>query len=462
MRECGLAQHFLLGNWGSYDTTELPIRDTECSIGVAATARERAGGPHFRAASKTRRIGPPALARHRSADSFVRNPALLPITLIVFIDVLGFAVVIPLLPFQAQRLGATPAVVGALIASYALCSLFTGPLLGRWSDRYGRKPVLLLSQFGSLLGFVMLALAPSLVWLFLARALDGLTAGNLPTARACISDVTAPQDRSAAFGLIAAAFGFGFMIGPAGAGLLSHLGPAVPLWVAAALSALSMLCTWRLLPARAPHPAPATVSAKQSMRELVSEAGIAPQLWQWFLFIVAFSVFTAGFALFCERRLQYAGEAFGPTQVGLVLAYLGTLGLIAQLAMLKNLVRRFGEARVVGASFAAGSLSYLALGFTQGLPLLLVSLGLIGMVTSLLRPSLLGLISQQVAASRQGAVFGLTQSLQSLAMILGPLIAGALIHYGWLSGWAWTSAALLLLALVGMRRAAAPVRRLSS
>lgn len=381
----------------------------------------------------------------------MKNPALFPITLIVFIDVLGFAVVIPLLPFQAQALGATPAMVGVLIGSYAVFALFAAPVLGRWSDRYGRKPVLLLSQLGSLLGFVLLALAPSLVWLFAARALDGLTSGNLPTARACISDVTKPQERSAAFGLIASAFGFGLMIGPAGAGLLSQLGPDVPLWTAAGLSAASMLCTWKLLPAAAPRGAASTVPVA-SLRALVHDAGIAPRLSQWFCFMAAFSMFTSGIALFCERRLVQDGASFGAFEVGLVLAYLGMLGLIAQLALLRRLVQRFGEARLVAVSLAAGALAHLGLSLTYSLPMLLLSLGVYGIATSLLRPSLLGLISQHTPATRQGAVFGLTQSLQSLAMILAPLVAGVLIHYGWLSGWAWASAALLLLALLFVRR----------
>jgi len=194
----------------------------------------------------------------------MKKSALLPITLIVFIDVLGFTVVIPLLPFYAQSLGASPAAVGALIATYAVFALFTGPLLGRASDRFGRKPVLLFSQAGSLLGFVMLAIAPSLTWLFIGRALDGLSAGNLLAARAYISDVTPPKDRSAAFGLIAAAFGFGYLVGPAGSSLLSVLDPHAPLWTAAALAAASIVVTILMLPSTRPPPRPRRRSARRS------------------------------------------------------------------------------------------------------------------------------------------------------------------------------------------------------
>ncbi|MGQ0701178.1 MAG: MFS transporter [Panacagrimonas sp.] len=377
----------------------------------------------------------------------MKNPALLPITLIVFIDVLGFTVVIPLLPLYAQEFGASPAMIGALFSIYAVCALFAGPVLGRWSDRYGRKPILLISQLGSMLSFVMLALAPSLLWLFLARALDGITAGNVATARACISDVTAPKDRSAAFGVIAAAFGFGYMVGPAGAGLLANFGHQVPLWAAAGLSAASMLCTWLLLPSARPATL-VTPLPSVSMRELVRTAAIGSRLWEWFAFLAAFSMFITGLALFCERRLSWNGAAFGATEVGLVLAYIGLLGLVAQLALLRKLVERFGEARLVRWSLMGAALAYAGLSFVHSLPLLLVCLSFTGIANSLLRPSLLGLISQQIPANRQGAVFGITQSLQSLAMIVGPLIAGGLIHLGWLSGWALACTAALLCALL--------------
>ncbi|MGQ0619132.1 MAG: MFS transporter [Panacagrimonas sp.] len=382
----------------------------------------------------------------------MKNPALMPITLIVFVDVLGFTVIIPLLPFYAQHYGATPLLIGALFSVYAVCSLVAAPLLGRWSDRYGRKRILLVSQFGSLLGFIMLALAPSLMWLFLARALDGLTAGNVATARAYISDVTAPKDRAAAFGVIAAAFGFGFLVGPAGAGLLAQFGHQVPLWVAAGLSAISILCTLFLLPARAPARLP---SAAQPQMPWWNAPGIRVQLAQLFGFLTAFSMFTAGFALFCERRLSWEGRAFGAVEVGLVLAYIGLLGLVTQLGLLRPLVRRFGEGRIVGWSLATAALGYAGLVSVESLPLLLLCLSLTGVGNSAMRPSLLSLISQNVPASQQGAVFGVTQSLQSLAMMVGPLIAGGLIHLGWLPVWALTCSAMLLMAL-GLPRFVTP------
>ncbi len=373
--------------------------------------------------------------------------ALLPITLIVFVDVLGFTIVIPLLPFYAEHLGATPAAIGALVSVYAVCSLVAAPFLGRWSDRIGRKPVLLLSQFGTLAGFVMLALAPSLTWVFAARALDGITAGNVATARAYISDVTAPKERTQAFGLIAAAFSFGYLIGPAGAGMLSHYGQEVPLWIAAILSATSILATQFLLPSAEPPARSPGPTTDDSPLRFLTMPGVGVRLWQIFAFLLAFSCFTSGFALFCERRLHWNGAPFGTSEVGLVLAYVGLLGLVMQLGLLRPLVTRFGEAALVWRSFIVGALAYIALGFVHSLPSLLLCLTFSGLANSLLRPCLLGLISLQVAPNQQGAVSGLTQSLQSLAMIAGPLIAGGLIEIGWLQGWALACALTLLTAL---------------
>jgi MFS family permease len=378
--------------------------------------------------------------------STLKLPGLLPITLIVFVDVLGFTIVIPLLPLYAETFGASAALVGLLVGTYALCALVSAPLLGRWSDRVGRKPVLLVSQLGTLCGFVILALAPSLAWLFAGRALDGATAANVATARAYIADVTAPKQRTAAFGLIAAAFGFGYLVGPALAGALARYGHAVPLWAAAGVSALSILATLTLLPAASAVPPSPRIAAP-----LAITPALRLRLWQTFAFFTAFSCFTSGFALFCERRLHAHGQPYGAAEVALVLAYVGAIALTIQLLLLPRLVQRFGEARLVALGLGSTASAYAAIGFAHSLPALLACLTFSATGNSLLRPSLFGLSSTQVAPNRQGALSGLIQSLQSLAMLLGPLIAGGLIEFGWLHGWALACSAMLAMALLSLR-----------
>src|SRR6202171_638114 len=182
----------------------------------------------------------------------LRRSPLLPIFLIVSVDVLGLTIILPLLPFYAERMGATPAVVGLLVASYALCQLIAGPILGRMSDTMGRRPLLIVSQVGTLIGFLILAWANSLWLVFVSRIIDGLTAGNLSLAQAYISDVTRPEERARSFGIIGIAFEIGFLIGPAISGFLSQFSYQYPIFAAAALSATSILATYFLLPNNKP------------------------------------------------------------------------------------------------------------------------------------------------------------------------------------------------------------------
>ena len=179
---------------------------------------------------------------------------LLPIFLIVLVDILGLTIILPLLPFYAEKLGASPLIIGFLVATYAICQLIAGPPLGKLSDRVGRRPVLLVSQAGTLMGFLILGVAQALWMVFLSRVIDGLTAGNLSLAQAYISDVTEPEDRAKSFGVIGIAFGIGFLIGPALSGFLSQFGYHYPVYAAACLSATSILATYFLLPSSPPVP----------------------------------------------------------------------------------------------------------------------------------------------------------------------------------------------------------------
>src|SRR5690349_17458482 len=266
----------------------------------------------------------------------MRSP-LLPIFLVVVVDILGLTIMLPLLPFYAEHFGASPSVVGLLVSTYALCQLIAGPVLGQLSDRIGRKPVLTASQIGTFVGFLVLIWAPNLAVVFVARIIDGLTAGNLSIAQAYIADVTAPKERTRAFAVIGIAFGIGFLIGPGASGYLTkHYGFHVPILCAAALSFLSILGTTFLLPAVPPHPEGAAPA------EAEAEAPVAPggkrlKLLDWgvylgyfrrpllggllaefFLFTFAFATFTSGFALFAERRFTWHGAPFGPKEVGYV------------------------------------------------------------------------------------------------------------------------------------------------
>src|SRR6478672_3024401 len=227
-----------------------------------------------------------------------KSSPLLSIFLIVLVDVLGLTIILPLLPFYAESMGATPRIVGLLVSAYAICQLIAGPPLGHLSDRVGRRPVLLVSQIGTCIGFLILGFAHTLWVVFLSRIIDGLTAGNLTVAQAYISDVTEAENRTRAFGIIGIAFGLGFLIGPAISGFLGQFNPMYPILAAAGLSFTSILCTYFLLPSVTPQAHPelgAGVSRWKALAQSFKDQRLAPMLWQFFAFTFAFSTFFSGF-----------------------------------------------------------------------------------------------------------------------------------------------------------------------
>lgn len=396
-----------------------------------------------------------------SSWNLVRSP-LLAIFLIVAVDVLGLTIMIPLLPFYAEKLGASPEQVGWLIGIYALCQLFSGPLLGRLSDHTGRKPLLLVSQAGTFAGFIVTAFAPSLWVLFLARAIDGMTAGNLSLAQAYISDVTRPEDRAKSFGIIGIAFGLGFLIGPAVSGLLAKYDYRYPIFAAAALSATSILTTYLLLPAVQPGGAGKGPSGPGGKRISLIQWGayleyfrrplLASKLWQFLSFTFGFSMFIAGMPLVLERRLTWGGRPFGPEQVGYTWAFAGLVGIFLQGPALGRLVKRFGERALNRTGFLSYAGGYALLAFCHSIPMLALATA-VTTIGGLVRPTLTSLITQATDRDEQGVVLGLTQSLNSVSMIIAPPLGGLLIEHGWLTAWGLAASGV---AVIGMILASGP------
>lgn len=380
-----------------------------------------------------------------------RSP-LLSIFLIVLVDVMGLTIIIPLLPFYAQHYGASPVGVGFLFASYALCQLVAGPILGLISDRAGRKPVLLVSQIGTFLGFLLLAYSRHLWLIFLARIIDGLTAGNLTVAQAYIADVTEPQHRAKSFALIGIAFGLGFLLGPAVPAFLSPLGYHYPILFAAFLSLLSILGTIFLLTeskrAIVEHRHhPGSWFPWKSYLETFRNSLVAPLLWQFLMFIFPFAYFISGFGLFAERRFTAHGLPFTAKEVGYLYAYVGFIGIIIQGGLVGRLVKRLGEKRLIQIGFACMVLGSLLLGWVRSIPLLIITLSISFFGSSILRPCLTSLITQRAGSAgssqnQQGVTLGLTQSLMSLSQIVAPVIGSLLIEHRHLSLWAWAGAAV--------------------
>src|SRR5271166_4227134 len=384
----------------------------------------------------------------------LRRSPLLPIFLIVCVDVLGLTLILPLLPFYAEKLGASPTVVGLMVSTYALCQLVAGPMLGRMSDHMGRRPLLLVSQAGTFLGFLLLAASTQLWMVFLSRIIDGATAGNLSLAQAYIADVTRPEERAKSFALIGIAFGMGFLVGPGISGYLSQFGYQYPILVAAALSLTSIAGTYFLLPSSAPGHTSGngegeakrfTVLDWRNYLRYFRMPAVSQLLWQFWAFAFTFSTFVAGFALFAERRFTWNGHPFGPKEVGYVFAYVGFLGIILQGGLIGRLVKRFGEARLIQAGFLTAAVGLAALAFTHTVSVLLVTGALAAMGTGVLRPAITSLLTQRTPRAEQGTVLGLTQSLNSLSQIVAPFIAGLLIDHQWLAAWALLAAVIATL-----------------
>ncbi len=359
--------------------------------------------------------------------------------------------VIPLLAIYAETFGATPLQATLLVTVFAACQLISGPLIGHASDRTGRKWMLIVSQIGTFIGFIVLARATSLWMIFLSRMIDGATAGNLSLAQAYIADNTTPENRARSFGLIGIAFGLGFFIGPALTGVLSaQFGLRAPIYLAAVMSATSIFCTATLL--RGGQPVVSHDTDRWAAFRVATYAQyfkrpvLRRRLLQFLFFMFSFSMFISGFALFAERRFTWQGRPFGPREIGFVFAAVGLFGIVLQGVFIGRLVKRFGEVPLVLAGFLSVAAGYLLLGTVTSAVLLLVTALLAGFGNGVLRPALTSLITNQAERHEQGVVLGIAQALTSMASVVAPIAAGYLIQQQRLSEWAWVAG---LTALVG-------------
>jgi MFS family permease len=371
--------------------------------------------------------------------------ALVPTFIVVAVDATGMGIILPLLPFYSQRLGATPFLIGALISVYAVCQLIAGPVVGILSDRYGRRKVLVVSQIGTLVGFVLLALADSLTLVFLARIIDGLTSGNISVAHAYAAEHSAPSTRKQALGMTSGAIGTGLLVGPALSGLLVHYGDTAPVWAAAALSLVSILATIGLL--SPDHPASEPLYQHRVPEPTLTRTLLEMRYaWRLLGLLIVFffvnSMFLSQIGLFLAARFSWDGHPFGARELGWMFAYAGFINMVVQGFFITRANLLVSDRSIVTAAFAGMGLGFMGLAIGNRIGLLVVCLTLIIIGTMFARSTLTAELSRSTAINRQGMIMGLNQSLMSGASISAPLVSGALIGHQLFVVWALAMAAI--------------------
>jgi DHA1 family tetracycline resistance protein-like MFS transporter len=360
--------------------------------------------------------------------------------LTVFINLLGFGILIPLLPYFAETYGATGVAVGLLNTSYSFMQFLFAPVWGRLSDRIGRRPVLLGSLLVTSASYVVFGLAGSLTVLFISRFAAGIAGATISTAQAYIADTTTAEERTKGMGLIGAAFGMGFVFGPAIGGILSRWGYSMPAYVAAGLALGAAVFAYVRLPESLPAEARVRTARElkhpaTALAEAIRRPKVGPVLLLFFIGTLCFSAMEATFALFGEHAY-----GLGPQGVGYVLAFVGMLSAAMQAGLVGMLARRFGEKALVRSGFLLMGLGFFLGGLSPPFAAFVAVMGVAAIGSGLTTPSLSGLVSIFSHADEQGGILGIYQSLGSLARSVGPFLGGiAYDRFGhgsplWLAG----------------------------
>jgi multidrug resistance protein len=387
------------------------------------------------------------MGRAGRGPSFLLSPLGIVFTTVV-IDLVGFGIVLPILPLWAETFGASPVQIGLITASYAVMQLLFAPVWGRLSDRYGRRPIILVSLAGSAVAALTIGLAGTLVVLFVARVLQGIAGASYAAAQAYVADVTTPEERAKGMGLIGAAFGLGFVLGPAIGALFSAVDERLPFFVAAGLAAVNWLIAYRRLPeSLRPGAREAPAPRLGLVRRALSSRDLAPLVWLSFIATFAFVGMESTFALFGERRFDY-----DMVEMGLLFAYIGVLAVFSQGYLVGRVVPRWGEVRVMIGGLAGTAAGLVIVAVAHDLWVLLVGLALLAVPSGLVFSTTTALISLSAGEREQGAVLGLTAAIGGAARIAGPLVATMLFQHAGIAVPLLVGAALFAIAAAGAVR----------
>lgn len=353
-----------------------------------------------------------------------KNKILTIMFFIVLADMIGFGFVIPLLPYYAKQFGATDLLIGLLGSVYPLGQIFASPLIGRLSDKIGRKKALLLSVGGTFTSLLILGFARSLSLIFLSRLTDGLTGGNITVAQSYISDLTDQKDRAKSLGMIGAAFGLGFIIGPALGGFLSRFGVSVPAFVAAGLSFTNLMMIIFLLPESKPENSRRVPFTFEEMKKTVFSPQMRPLIFIKLFYSFGFTTFESTFALFAMKRLSSTLST-----TSFILTYIGILVVFSQGFLVGKIAKRYAETNILRLIMPLVAPFMFLYSISKSVPVLLFFITPISLGSALIGVSFTSLITKRVSKDKFGGTIGFFNSIDSLMRILSPVLGGAIIQF---------------------------------
>lgn len=353
----------------------------------------------------------------------IKNKSLYIIALIALVNMLGYGIIIPILYSFSIKYGLTDFQNGLLFASFSICQFIATPIIGRFSDKYGRRPMLLLSITGTAISFFMMAFAPNAIFLFLARMLDGITAGNIPVALAVISDTTKPEDRPRAFGIVGAAFNFGFIFGPAIAALTITFNPAFPFIFAGIVTIAAIVITALFLPETNEHIGEVKEGKLFDLPKLwhtLFDKNVGPTFLITLIYFTAFAcAIIYGFQPFTINILKIS-----PSQNAQLFTLFGIIGLISQTLIIARVTKYFGIRHAFSVGLLLTATSFMIMFFAHNLPVFIIAAIILAVANSISQTLIPAILSQETDAKSQGSIMGLNTSYQSLGMIVGPILGG--------------------------------------
>jgi DHA1 family tetracycline resistance protein-like MFS transporter len=364
------------------------------------------------------------------ADDFVFDKRLYIIFLISFTEVLGFSMVLPLIPFLGLELGLTPSQIGLIISVFSICQLFASPITGKLSDHFGRKPLFILSQISTFIGFIFLGFATTVILLIVARLIDGLLGSNMTVSQAYISDITEPKHRTRVYGYSSGVFGAGLIFGPFIGGILSTINYSVPMFFAAAITLISIILVILFLPETIPKKTEKIslslndVIPVDDVRHFVRTHHIRNSLLMFFIYNMAFFLFISNLSLLAEAQFHATAD-----EVSFYMVWIGLIRVGIQTVLIARILRFFGEKRALVTGVFSMAISMVTLAFSAEYLFVFVPLIFLAYGTGVGRPLLTSRLTNSVTQKETGSILGVNNSLTSVAQIITPIVGGFIIEY---------------------------------